>query len=289
MATNQFFTTHSSSLAAEQLLVEDLIVEAIKVHGIDVYYIPRTSGVPLNNVLGEQFDTSLDTAYPIECYLINFEGYDDSNEFMSKFGLEIRSSTNLVISARSFKQFVGIYEYPREGDLIYVPVLERLFEIKHSDPDVNFHAMGRKASRPYYWEIRVEMFKYSQENIQTGISDIDLIETLNSYTIQLNMGTGSGNYVLGEEVYAGNTYITAEGTAKVADWNPVGKVLSIIDIRGTMNAAANVTGTVSGTTYAIQDLDVLEDHVPDDTSDNAELDDLSDVILDLTEDNPLGS
>jgi hypothetical protein len=263
-------------------------VECIKIHSVDAYYIPRTSDIDLNDILGEQPDSRLDNAYAIEVYIVNFDGYDGPNEYASKFGLEIRSSTNFVMSARSFKQFVGIYEYPREGDLIFLPMLQRLFEIKHSDPDVNFHQMGRKANRPMYWEIRAEQFKYSQENIQTGITEIDQIEALNSYTIQLHLGDGSGNYVIGEEVYQGNNYLTASATAKVSDWNPVGKIISILDVRGTMNAANTLTGTTSGTQYTVSSYDELEDHVPDDISDNAELDDESDTMLDTSEINPLG-
>lgn len=289
MATNHVFRSHSSAVSNEQSLLEDLIVEIIKIHGIDIYYIPRESEADIPSFLGEQADTRLSNAYPIECYLVNFDGYDGDNEFMSKFGLEIRSSTNLIISARSFKSFVGLFERPREGDILYVPVLERLFEIKHADPDVNFHQMGRKASRPYYWELRVEQFKYSQENIETGISDIDIIEVLNSYTLQLQLAAGSGNYVMGEEVYQGNNYLTATSTGKVSDWNPSGMVLSVIDVRGSMNTAAPIVGVTSGTSYTLSSYDELEDHVPDDLSDNAQLDDLSDAILDTSEEtNPLG-
>ena len=287
MATNKFFTTHSAAISNEQNLMEDLIVEAVKVSGIDVYYIPRTSDIDLNNILGEQSDSRLSSAYPIECFLVNFEGYDGENEFMSKLGFEMRASTNIIITARSFREFVGIYEKPREGDLIYIPMLEKLFEIVHSDPDSNFHVFGRRESRTYFWELRIELFKYSQENIDTGIEDIDIIEDLNSYSIQLNLGAGSGNYVIGEEVYQGSAYITANSTAKVADWNFTDKILTITDIVGSMNASVNVVGVVSGTSYTVSDYDELEDHVPDDISDNDELNTESENLIDDSETNPL--
>jgi Virus neck protein len=292
MATNHFFRNNSTSNLNQQNLLEDLICQAVKIGGCDIYYIPREYETEFSNFLGELPDTRFTNAYPIEVYILNFDGYDGDNEFMSKFGLEIRSSTNLVMTSRSFKRHVGLssgLERPREGDLLYIPVFERLFEIKHADPDVNYHQMGRKASRPYYWELRVEQFKYSQENIDTGYSDIDLIGVLNSYTIQLNLGAGSGNYVIGEEVYQGNTYLTSTSTARVSDWNPTNKILSIIDIKGSMNSNTYVVGTVSGTSYLVNNYDDLEDHVPDDISDNLVLNDDAMVMITQTETNPLAN
>jgi hypothetical protein len=292
MATNHYFRTHSTANRNEQNLLEDLICEAVKIGGVDIYYIPREYETDLSDFLGELPDTRFTNAYPIEVYVQNFDGYDGDNEFMSKFGLEIRSSTNLIMTARSFKRHVGLttgFDRPREGDLLYVPVFERLFEIKHADPDVNYHQVGRKASRPYFWELRVEQFKFSQENIDTGINDIDLIGVLNSYTIQLQLGAGSGNYVIGEEVYQGSTYLTNTSSARVSDWNPVDKVLSIIDIKGSMNANTAIVGTVSTTSYTLSDYDQIEDHVPDDISDNYDLVDESEDMLITTETNPLSN
>lgn len=293
MATNSYFRSHSAAVTNEQRWLESSIVEVIKIHGIDIYYIPRESDIDYTAILGEQPDTRLTDAYPIECYLLNFDGYDGDNEFMSKFGLEIRSSTNLIISARSFKQFVGLptgKPHPTEGDILYIPVLRRLFEIKHSDPDVNYHQLGRSAVAPFYWELRVEQFKYSQENIDTGISDIDLVGVLNSYTIQLALdaGSGSGHYVIGEDVYQGNNYLTASSTGQVKDWNPTDRILSVINVKGTMNAATSVIGTTSGTSYTVSTNADNDDYVSDDISDNGVLDDLGDVLLDTTENNPLG-
>lgn len=292
MATNHFFRSHSSAVASEQQLLEDLIVEVVQVAGLDIYYIPRESDVDYNAILGEQSDSRLSNAYAIECYLVNFDGYDGDNEFMSKFGLEIRSSTNLIMTARSFRRFItpstGL-THPTEGDILYIPVLQRLFEIKHSDPDVNYHQLGRKASQPYYWELRVEQFKYSQENIDTGIPDIDLVGVLNSYTVQLHLQNGTGNYIIGEEVYQGNNYLTSTSSAKVSDWNPTNKILSIINVRGEMNANVAIVGTSSLTSYVLNDYDDVEDHVPDDQSDNLVLNDAAIVMIDTSENNPLAN
>ena len=288
MPTNHVFSTSSISLRNEQNLLEDLIDECVKIHGVDCYYIPRTSEITINNLLGEQPDTRLTGAYLVCVYMVNVEGYDGENEFLSKFGLNVRSSTNIVLTAREFSTYVGLFPWPREGDLIWMPMLRRMFEIKFVDPDVNFHALGRDASRPYYYELRLEQFKYSQENIQTGVSEIDAVEIYNSYTINLQLGAGSGNFHIGEEVYQGGNYITSTSTAKVTDWNPNDKILSITDIRGTMNASSNVTGTSSGTTYVVASTDDLDNVAPDEVSDNSELKISADNILIVDETNPLG-
>jgi hypothetical protein len=292
MATNPYFTTHSAAITNEQLLLEDLVAEVVAIHGIDVYYVPRESEALLNNIIGEQPDTRLTDAYPIEVYLVNFDGYDGPNEVMTKLGLEIQSSTNFIMTARSFRRHVtphSGFKEPREGDLIFVPVLQRLFEIKHADQNISFHQLGRKAGKTMYWEIRAEQFKYSQENIETGIADIDAIETLNSYIIQLNLArNGTGNYIIGEEVYQGLNYLVANTTAKVVDWNPVDKVLSVTDIRGEFEAG-DVSGVNSGVTYELQDYDPLQDNVPDDISDNMDLKDEALLMIVDTETNPLGN
>ena len=292
MPTNPFFTTHSFNLSNEQKLLEDLIVESVQMNGVDCFYLPRKSDIDYRSLLGEQPDTRFTEAYPIEMYLINVEGYDGENEFAGKFGYMIKASTNIVVTARSFAQYVSqfssVLTRPREGDLVWVPILRRLFEIKFSDPDINFHAIGRDAARPYYYELRVEQFKFSQENIQTGVQDIDNIEFFNSYTLALNLTVGTGNYIIGEEVYQGNTYLTNTASAKVSDWNPISKVLNVIDIRGQLNVDSQIVGTQSSTAYNLLSYNELDNKAPDATTDNEEINEAVDDFIVNVETNPLG-
>jgi hypothetical protein len=272
-------------------MLEDIIVEAIQICGVDCFYIPRVSGFDYRALLGDQPDTRFAGAYPIEMYIINAEGYDGENAFVNKFGWNFRSSSNFAMSARSFQQFIGQptgLTRPMEGDLIYVPMLRRLFEIQTADPDQNFHAIGKSAARPYYWELRVQAFKFAQENIQTGVADIDGIELLNSYTLELQLTGNSTNYIIGEEVYQGNTYMTNTCSAKVVDWNPTNKLLHIIDINGTMNVSSNVVGLDSGSSYVLTAFDEFDNVAPDVQSDNHNVDQEADTFMINLEDNPLG-
>lgn len=289
MATHPLFRTFNSASINMQRILEDHIVQLIKIHGIDVYYVPKDSEI-VGDLLGDDRDAALNRAFPIEGYLSRFDAYSGPNELVSKFGFSVQSGTVLVVSARSFKQFVNVFPRPREGDLIYIPVLERLFEITKSDPDVNFHQIGRKASEPYYWELSLETFRYSQENIATGISDIDIIDVLNSQTIRLEMGAGEGNYLISEDVYqGGSNYLTSNASAVVSDWNPVDKHLSVINLRGEFTGNTVVIGVISNTRYTLSSYDDRADRVPDSQQDNAFIQNDAVLILDYSENNPLAN
>ena len=81
MPTNSYFTQGTSG---EQQLVEDLVVEQIKMFGVEVYYIPRTL-VSEDTVLGEDSLNSFDSAYQIEAYLENVQGFGGDGDLFSKF------------------------------------------------------------------------------------------------------------------------------------------------------------------------------------------------------------
>ena len=286
MPTSQYFTTWSAQQTNQQNLLEDLIVQSIRISGIDVYYVPRESETSLNALLGEQPDTRFVDAYMIEMYLVNVDGYEGENEFLSKFGIEVRSSSVMIVAHRSFQRWVRDLKKPREGDLIYVPMMKRIFEIKDVDVDANFHQIGRKETNPYYYELRVEQFKYSQEQLDTGIDEIDDLETRIAYRIDFQMGLGSGNYLLNEEVI--QTVGAFANTATVADWNPQTKLLSVMNLTGDFSNTANVIGRTSNVYYMLSSYDPLKDSVPDDLSDNEVMQDETDLIILRNEKNPLG-
>jgi hypothetical protein len=68
---------------------------------------------------------------------------------------------------------------PTEGDLIYFPLVKKLFEIKFVEHEQVFYQTGRLQT----YDIRCELFEYSSEQIDTGISDIDSIE--DNYTTDI--------------------------------------------------------------------------------------------------------
>ena len=131
MPTNFYFNNFpSSQITSEQLLVEDLVIEAMQIHGMDVYYLPRQvrTGNEVDYLYGEDTLKEYKVAYPIEMYMENITGMDGDQDFISKFGLEIRDEVTMLVSRRRWKATVpGIR--PNEGDLIYILYHEHMFRM----------------------------------------------------------------------------------------------------------------------------------------------------------------
>lgn len=177
----------SMGTVSEQNVVEDLIIESLKIYGQILYYIPRTL-VSKDDILGEDRLSKFKNSYPIEMYFENVDSFDGQGAFIQKFGLMMEQSATLVVARRRWESLVGRYgktilpQRPNEGDLIYFPLTKGLFEIKfvkHQDP---FYQL----SNLYVYKLQVELFQYASENIDTGVSEIDVFEDLKSFDIDVN-------------------------------------------------------------------------------------------------------
>jgi hypothetical protein len=173
MTTNFYFNNFSNS--QEQLLIEDLVLESIKIYGHDMYYCPRTV-VAKDDIYGEDTISEYKSAYFIDLYIKNVDSYEGDGTFLSKFNLEIRDQMTLTVSFRNFMNEVGSIEMidrPQEGDLIYIPMLDRLLVVKYVSKNAVFYQMGSIQM----YDLVCEMFEYSSERLNTGIDAIDSIET----------------------------------------------------------------------------------------------------------------
>lgn len=174
--TNFYFNNFSNT--QEQRLIENLITESIKIYGIDVFYMPR-SLVAEDNLFGEDLLSKFEAAYMIEMYIKNTEGFDGDGDFLSKFGLEIRDEMTLTVAQRRFSEEVGVegsteeIGRPSEGDLIFVPLNNKIFEVKFVEHESIFYQMGSLQT----YDLRCELFEYSHQEFDTGISAIDDLET----------------------------------------------------------------------------------------------------------------
>jgi hypothetical protein len=171
MATNFYFNNFTNS--GEQNLIEDLIIESIRIYGHDVWYIPRTLGAK-DELLNEDDLSTFDAAYMVEMYIKNVEGFEGDGDFLSKFGLQIRDSITFTIALRKFNSEVGLYNEevrPNEGDLIYFPLNRKIFEVQHVEHEAIFYQMGSLQT----YDLRCELFEYSQERFNTGILEIDTL------------------------------------------------------------------------------------------------------------------
>jgi hypothetical protein len=179
MATNPYF--NNNKYIPSQDLMEDLMIESIKNKGVDVYYIPRRFR-KLDQIFGEDVLSHFDVSFPIEMYLETFNGFEGEREIVSKFGIEVRDNMSLIVAKKRFQQEsakVPVMEdrpieldAPMMGDLIYFPMTKGLFEIKYVDNKQVFFQGGKL----YTYRLDCELFKYSYEEIDTGVSDIDAIE-----------------------------------------------------------------------------------------------------------------
>ena len=149
-------------------------MESIKVYGHDLYYCPRTL-VAKDDIYGEDTLSEYNTAYFIDMYIKNVDSYEGDGNFLSKFNLEIRDQMTLTVSVRNFMNEIGSLENierPREGDIIYIPMIDRLLAIKYVNKNPVFYQMGSIQM----YDLVCEMFEYSSERFNTGIAAIDSIE-----------------------------------------------------------------------------------------------------------------
>lgn len=149
--------------------------------------------------------------------------------------------------------------------------------------------LGRKA--PYFYELELEKFKYSQEVISTGVSDIDVVVTESAYTLTLNMGAGTGTYTLQEIVYQSpdNTLANANVFATVQTWTPSTKVLTVSNIKGAFSNSVIVIGETSNAQYAMANTNDMIVHVRNEIYDNLFIENSGNINVDTSESNPFGS
>lgn len=288
MAVSHYFNNFSSHKINEQRLYEDIIVESIRMNGHDVWYMPREDWDTTDEILGENIHSKFERAYQMEMYLANVEGFEGDSEFFSKFGLEIRDTSNFVVAKRTFDKYMPstIAIRPREGDLLYIPTFQKIFEIKFVEEELMFFTRGKRL--PYIYELRAEAFRYANEEINTGVDEIDQIEKQSSYIIQLTT-SGNGSFWKDETVYQGATFATATATARVADWIPANNILQIYEVKGDFSTSGTVKGATSNTTRTIITKDDMGDYTYYDLYNNKELQLESNNFVDLTEINPFGT
>ena len=167
-----------------------------------------------------------------------------------------------------------------------VPVFNKIFEIKFVEEELLFYTRGYR--NPYIYELRCEAFRYTHENIDTGVAPIDSIDDRNRYAIQVVV-TGSGNsYNIGETVYQGASYGAATATGKVADWMPANNTLHISTVKGTFGTGT-ITGVSSGTTRGVANTDTSGDYTYYDSRDNKLISDEANTIISTAEINPFGN
>jgi len=203
MATNVYFDRGTTS---EKKLYEDLMIEQLKAFGQECFYIPRTL-IAKDNIFGEDSLNKFSAAYMIEMYVEDVQGFAGEGDLIGKFGLEIRDQVTFVVSKRRFDMLVresaNLIESsrPNEGDLVYMDRFKKLFKIdfvEHEDPFYQINDLP-------VFKLKCSVFEYSQEDFDTGIAEIDKVETINdistlNFQIGLETAVGDGSILLEPEI-----------------------------------------------------------------------------------------
>jgi hypothetical protein len=291
MAINKYFVNYNSKY--EQNLLEDLVVETIKIHGLDMYYIPREL-VDRENIFGDDPISNFRQHFIIEMYIQSVDGFEGDGDIIGKFGLEIRDSATLIVSKKRFQNVTDKFR-PLEGDLIYFPLSKKFFEIKFVEHENPFYQLGKN----YVYSLSVELFQFSEEEIFTQIEEIDSAIDKQEYSLSLTLssvfGSSSNEFAKGDTVYQ---YHDGTTNGSLTGANATGVVFSYESPTLTLQ---NITGvwkkSVTGSTYYAIKSDGLYygvvgskvDSVEEsEFNDNEFISDTSDNFLDFSENNPFG-
>lgn len=208
---NPFFLQGSKS---EQSLVQSLINEQLRMYGVEVYYIPRRY-ITEKTIIKEVIESKFDNAYPLEAYVDTYDGYEGQGTILSKFGVQPLNDLGLIISKERFETYITpliknipnieLSTRPKEGDLIWFPLGDRLFEIKFVEHEKPFYQL----QKTYVYELRCELFRYEDEVIDTGVEEIDDNVKNDGYVQSLTMiGAGITATAITGIVNSGVRFIT---------------------------------------------------------------------------------
>ncbi len=296
----------SQSVASEQNVYEDLIIESLKIYGQDVYYIPRTL-VNRDDILGEDHASKFDDAYMIEAYIENPEGFDGAGDLYQKFGLEIRDEVTFVIARKQWANLVGVWNNdvetirPMEGDLIFLPMTNKFFEITFVEHEQPFYQLS---NLPVY-KLNCSLFEYNDEDFDTGVGEIDVTEVKTSYQLPLVVSvTNNQHFELGEivtQVVSTDPAISVYGTVQtLTKSSNVSSDIGVSNIGVTGSTEAKdfvvsstipLTGSKSNVTGFITAIDDVTDDdtfANDGAATNTTFEIEADGFLDFTETNPFG-
>lgn len=299
MATNFYFNNFPAKLGdgavitPEQILVENLVIEALQIYGMDVYYLPRTTRDEVDYLYGEDPLKEYRSAHAVEMYLENTTTMDGEQDFISKFGLEIKDEVTMLISRLKFRYAVNGLTRPREGDLVYIPLLTGFFEItyvEHENNQAMFYTLGRgRGGNIYVYALKMKQFVFSNEIIDVGVKEID--NQIRSYYMKtrLSLGSGVGHFVNDEVVYQGTSVANSTAQALVYQFQP-NAYIDVYRMQGDFTSSANVKGETSGAEWTItlaSDAATMN-NAYEDIFDNARIERAADGIIDFTEINPFG-
>ena len=282
MATNSYFTQGTTG---EQDLIENLVIELIKMFGKNVFYMPRTL-VNEDTTFTEDALSKFDDAYEIEAYIEDPTGFTGDGDLFTKFGVRISDQVTFIISRKRFTEAVDdnaqliVEGRPNEGDLVYFPMANKIFKIMFVEHEQPFYQLGKI----HVWGLKCELFEFSDEQFDTGVTAIDQIEQDFSVSITINFATGgTGDFTVGEVVAGGTSNITAE----VKSWDSTNRQLQVFNRTGIFTIPETITGQSSSAAWTTASYNTLN-NTSSEYDSNSSFETLADGIIDFSEGNPFG-
>jgi len=304
MAVNPFFKDSYS----EYKLLDDLTIETIKTMGRDMIYIPREY-VKRDDLFGEDTKSKFSYGYTIEMYIENIQAFEGQKDIITKFGIAINNRATFRLSKTRFKQEISTKTsilYPREGDLIYIPLSGSIYEINFVEDEIPFYQFGTLNT----FVLSCELFTYSNEEFDTGITEIDNVESdrkenVTKLYLYLRSITGitGATFTNAEIIYQVSgvtgstaTYQNATATATLleVDYGTTYNALYMTNKVGTFNYGTTMTvkGKDTGIEYYISNTETTNIVIPQEpkteksSQDNDDIQHQGSTIIDFTETDP---
>lgn len=287
MATNRYF---KYGVRSEQNMYEDITIEALQMYGQDVYYLPREI-VNKDTVFLDDVPSRFSSSYKVEMYIENAEGFGGEGDLFTKFGVELRDQATFVVARKRWQQLIGsrLTEKnfrPREGDLIYLPLSQSIFQIERVETETPFYQLEQLPT----FRMTCELFEYSDEDFDTNIKSIDVVEAEGAFQYKLTLDSAGGGYTIGETVIQyGETY---NMKGEVTFWSDSGNELRLAHVGATdgnfheFTTNALVVGQTSNgiaTPTLVEQLQEIQEDAQ-----NAIFDSFESDFLDFSESNPFG-
>ena len=209
-------------------------------------------------------------------------------------------STTFLLSEESGSEFYILMDTattdadrPQEGDLVYHPILGKMFQVNFVDHDQPFHQLD---NNPVY-KLRCQQFEYSQEAIDTGITVVDNIES------ELSIDTGEYQFTLeqssavNEDIRIFHTaheegLLLLDGTDSTSSDTGDNVVFEDDSSSVGENIILENAADSGDDAYLLQETYIVgnrdSSNVIDKTSQNELFDQLDDNVLDFSESNPFG-
>ena len=259
-------------------------------YGQDVYYLPREV-INKDKIFLDDVPSRFGNAYKIEMYIENTEAFDGEGDLFTKFGVELRDQATFVVARKRWTKLIGdrlasANFRPREGDLIFLPLSKSIFEIRKVETETPFFQVSQLPT----FRMTCELFEYNDEDLDTGIADIDVVEFEGAYTYKLTLDSASTGYDVGEDVI--QSFGTYNMKGEVSHFTDSGNILQIVHAGATdgkfhtFTTSQQVVGQTSGaiaTPTLVEELNKIQEG-----EQNKIFDDFENDFLDFSESNPFG-